>query len=136
MRAQRRSAPRRQAPDASARADRAGRAVLDQAWGLIHYRTELSGRQSTTKLKITGLGDRALVFLDGKQIGALDRNQPDGAVDITADGGTSTLDLPADPSGRVNFGPGLNDPKGITGKVFLGDEELHNWEIRSLPLDE
>ncbi|MGP3976156.1 glycoside hydrolase family 35 protein [Streptomyces sp. 8N114] len=110
--------------------------ALGQAFGLIHYRTKLSGHQGTAKLKITGLGDRALVFLDGKQIGTLDRNQPDGTVDVTADGATSTLDVLVDPTGRVNFGKGLNDPKGITGKVLLGDKELRNWEIRSLPLDD
>lgn len=109
--------------------------ALGQPHGLIHYRTRVRGPQGTQRLRITGLGDRALVFGDGKRIGTFDRNQPLHTVDFTVAGASGTLDLLVDPTGRVNFGQGLNDPKGISGKVFLDDEELHDWEIRRLPLD-
>ncbi|WP_260636883.1 glycoside hydrolase family 35 protein [Streptomyces angustmyceticus] len=110
--------------------------ALGQSYGLIHYRTRVRGAQGTRRLRVTGLGDRALVFGDGKRIGTFDRNQPDHTLDVTATGGSTTLDLLVDPTGRINFGQGLNDPKGISGKVLLDDEELHGWEIRRLTLDD
>lgn len=110
--------------------------ALGQSYGLIHYRTRVRGAQGTRRLRVTGLGDRALVFGDGKRIGTFDRNQPDHTLDVTVTGGSTTLDLLVDPTGRINFGQGLNDPKGISGKVLLDDEELHGWEIRRLTLDD
>ncbi|MGW2918799.1 glycoside hydrolase family 35 protein [Streptomyces angustmyceticus] len=110
--------------------------ALGQSYGLIHYRTRVRGARGTRRLRVTGLGDRALVFADGKRIGTFDRNQPDHTLDVTATGGSTTLDLLVDPTGRINFGQGLNDPKGISGKVLLDDEELHGWEIRRLTLDD
>ncbi|MGX7761458.1 glycoside hydrolase family 35 protein [Streptomyces angustmyceticus] len=110
--------------------------ALGQSYGLIHYRTRVRGAQGTRRLRVTGLGDRALVFADGKRIGTFDRNQPDHTLDVTVTGGSTTLDLLVDPTGRINFGQGLNDPKGISGKVLLDDEELHGWEIRRLTLDD
>lgn len=109
--------------------------ALGQPHGLIHYRTRVRGPQETKRLRLTGLGDRALVFSDGKRIGTFDRNQPDYSVDFTVPGASSTLDLLVDPTGRVNFGHEFNDPKGISGAVLLNDEEVHDWEIRRLPLD-
>ncbi|MGI5256012.1 glycoside hydrolase family 35 protein [Streptomyces angustmyceticus] len=110
--------------------------ALGQSYGLIHYRTRVRGARRARRLRVTGLGDRALVFGDGKRIGTFDRNQPDHTVDVTVTGGSTTLDLLVDPTGRINFGQGLNDPKGISGKVLLDDEELHGWEIRRLTLDD
>ncbi|MFE1767096.1 beta-galactosidase family protein [Streptomyces angustmyceticus] len=110
--------------------------ALGQSYGLIHYRTRVRGAQGTRRLRVTGLGDRALVFADDKRIGTFDRNQPDHTLDVTVTGGSTTLDLLVDPTGRINFGQGLNDPKGISGKVLLDDEELHGWEIRRLTLDD
>ncbi|GES29858.1 beta-galactosidase family protein [Streptomyces angustmyceticus] len=110
--------------------------ALGQSYGLIHYRTRVRGPQGTRRLRVTGLGDRALVFGDGKRIGTFDRNQPEHAVDVTVTGGSTTLDLLVDPTGRINFGQGLNDPKGISGKVLLDEEEPHDWEIRRLTLDD
>ncbi|MGW7636573.1 glycoside hydrolase family 35 protein [Streptomyces decoyicus] len=109
--------------------------AVGQSYGLIHYRTRVRGPQGAKGLRVTGLGDRALVFGDGKRIGTFDRNQPDHTVDFTVAGASSTLDLLVDPTGRVNFGRSFNDPKGISGKVLLDDEELSDWEIRRLPLD-
>ncbi|WP_018542846.1 MULTISPECIES: beta-galactosidase family protein [unclassified Streptomyces] len=109
--------------------------ALGQPHGLIHYRTRVRGPQGTRDLRVTGLGDRALVFADGRRIGTFDRNQPDHSIDFTVAGASSALDLLVDPTGRVNFGQGLNDPKGISGRVLLDNEELHDWEIRRLPLD-
>ncbi|MFH1567795.1 MAG: beta-galactosidase, partial [Gemmatimonadota bacterium] len=44
------------------------------------------------------------------------------------------LDLLVENLGRVNYGPDLLDRKGITEGVLLGQQYLHGWTIRSLPL--
>jgi len=38
--------------------------------------------------------------------------------------------------GRINFGDWLEDRKGITDCVMLGQTILHEWTIYSLPLDD
>ncbi|MFD0492202.1 glycoside hydrolase family 35 protein [Saccharopolyspora erythraea] len=107
-----------------------------QPYGLIHYRTTVQGPRQTAGLRVSGLADRALVFSDGKYLGALDRNTPDLTIDVAVPGRTGRLDLLVDTGGRVNFGHQLSDPKGITDRVLLGMQALHGWEIRPLPLED
>ncbi|SHH05658.1 glycoside hydrolase family 35 protein [Streptoalloteichus hindustanus] len=109
---------------------------LGQPHGLIHYRTTVQGPRAKRSLRVPGLGDRALVFLDGKEIGLLDRNKPDQGVDVAVTGDSARLELLVDAGGRLNFGQNLNDTKGIRGNVLLGAQALFNWEIFPLPLDD
>ena len=37
--------------------------------------------------------------------------------------------------GRVNYGPLMRDPKGITEGIRLGNQFLYDWTIRPLPLE-
>lgn len=105
--------------------------------GLVLYRTELDGPRSAQPLTVPGLGDRATVFLEGQPIGHLDRNNPRGsAVQVAVDAGQSQLDILVDSSGRVNYGPRLRDPKGISGPVLLGTQALFGWQVCPLPLDD
>ncbi|AHI00899.1 glycoside hydrolase family 35 protein [Kutzneria albida] len=109
---------------------------LGQSFGLVHYRARVQGPRSTATLRVTGLADRALVFLDGKPVGVLDRNTPKQGVAVTIGGSSAVLDLLVDTGGRVNFGQQLADRKGISGPVMLGGQALYGWEIRPLPLDD
>lgn len=72
---------------------------------------------------------------DGKVIGRLDRrlNQSSLTVDLAA--GTQ-LDLLVEAMGRIGFGAKLvEDNKGITRGVKLGEVELEDWMVYPLPLD-
>ena len=47
----------------------------------------------------------------------------------------ATLDILVENMGRINYGPEmLDNRKGITEKVTLGDRELTGWEIYPLPM--
>ncbi|SEF23631.1 beta-galactosidase [Amycolatopsis pretoriensis] len=109
---------------------------VGQSTGLIHYRTTVRGPHSGP-LSIHGLADRASVFVDGKFLGVLDRNQPSGTVDLSLSEPTTQLDILVDAMGRVNYGPYLADRKGIDGWVAMSTQQkLFGWEIRPLPLDD
>jgi beta-galactosidase len=65
----------------------------------------------------------------------IDRGLNQTSAEIVFDAG-EPLDLLVENMGRVNFGPNLvNERKGITEKVALNGEELHDWQIYSLPLN-
>ncbi|MEU6270798.1 beta-galactosidase, partial [Saccharopolyspora shandongensis] len=110
--------------------------ALGQPHGLIHYRTRVQGPRETAGLRVRGLADRALVFADGEPLGTLDRNDPQGSVEVPVPSESVLLDLLVDTGGRINYGHRLNDPKGITDRVLHGSQALFGWEIRPLPLDD
>jgi beta-galactosidase len=109
---------------------------LGQAYGYVLYRTMVKGGSSGL-LKIRGLRDYGIVFIDGRQVGILDRRLNQDSLSITLSGDSARLDILVENSGRVNFGPYLlKNKKGITEKVSFGDKELKGWRMYSLPFDD
>jgi beta-galactosidase len=107
-----------------------------QYHGFMIYRTRLIGRTSGV-LTVTDLHDYALVFLDGKYVGTLDRRLGTNTITLPDSGPrTPVLELLVEGMGRVNYGPALIDRKGITDRVTLGGMTLMNWEVTGLPMDE
>lgn len=47
----------------------------------------------------------------------------------------ATLDILVENMGRINYGPHLQDPKGILGDVTLDNVVLRNWKMYPLHLD-
>ncbi|WP_328806643.1 glycoside hydrolase family 35 protein [Streptacidiphilus fuscans] len=109
--------------------------TVGQSLGLIQYRTRLRGPLARTELRIDGLADRAQVFLNGEAIGVLERNHPDRSITLSVPDGGAELELLVENQGRINYGPRLEDRKGITGGVRLDGQYQFGWEIRPLPLD-
>ncbi len=112
----------------------------DQDYGLILYRTKLPAGPAAT-LEAAAIHDVGQVFLDGKRIGFTDRRSRQYAVELPARDRETTLDILVEAMGRVNFGVEVHDRKGIHKPVTLtvGEgkpQELSNWEVFSLPLDE
>ncbi|WP_330261227.1 glycoside hydrolase family 35 protein [Streptomyces sp. NBC_00539] len=107
---------------------------LGQDHGLIHYRTTVTGPRPAMPVRIDGLGDRAYLFADGHLLGVLDRNAPDDGIDLPVDEGGVVLDVLVRAQGRVNYGPLLDDRKGIWRGVRHGHQHLFEWEVRPLPL--
>ncbi len=106
---------------------------IGQDYGFVLYRTKLTGPVSG-KLVVKDVRDFAVVMLNGKRIGAIDRRHKAAPLQIDVTGGEATLDILVENGGRINYGPLLLDNrKGITEYVRLGDKQVSGWEIYSLP---
>ena len=66
----------------------------------------------------------------------LERETGDEALSLEIPPQGVTLDLLVENMGRVNFGPGLIDRKGIVGSVMFDGQILFNWEVYPLPLND
>ena len=122
--------------------------ALDQDYGFILYSTQLEWtdeRQSA--LRIEGLADRALVYVDGRYCGCLMRDQETDPVRFSIAREGSRLDILVENMGRNNYGRHLKDFKGINGCVSVGfvqpdgsaaflDSFVMNWDIRTLPMQD
>ena len=106
---------------------------LGQSYGFILYSTELRGPRNNQKLHIRDVHDRALVFLDGRPLGVIERWNNE-SLDISVPAGGARLDILVENMGRINYGPLLRDPKGITKGVLLDNQFQFDWTIRPLPL--
>jgi beta-galactosidase len=106
---------------------------LGQAYGLILYRTHVTGPRTGQMLHLQEVHDRAQVFLNGVSIGTVERWDPKPLpVHIPPEG--ATLDILVENMGRINYGPQLKDYKGITEGVRLDNQFLFDWTIYPLPL--
>jgi beta-galactosidase len=109
---------------------------LHQAYGFVLYRTTLAGGKKGD-LVVQGLRDYALVFINGKRAGILDRRHGDSSIGVGLPSGRVTLDILVENLGRINFGPYLlHNKKGITGKVLFNNQELKDWNMYSLPFSD
>lgn len=108
---------------------------LNQAYGYVLYRTTLNNAGSGV-LKVKELRDYAIVFINGKRIGMLDRRTLLDSLQLPATKGKATLDILVENMGRINFGEYLlQNKKGITESVKLAGKELKGWQMYSLPFD-
>ena len=108
---------------------------LGQAYGFTHYRTHASGPVHTV-FYLWEVKDRALVYLDGKQIFSYYRNDENNftpEVDIPPEG--ACLDILVENMGRINYGPLIGrDFKGICNGVSSSYQYLFNWDMYSLTI--
>jgi beta-galactosidase len=108
---------------------------LDQSYGDILYRKKIDA-DTSGELNIDGLHDYALVFINGKRVGTLDRRLKQSRLAIKLAKG-DTLDLLVQNDGRINFGEHmLTERKGIVGQVSLQGRPLSDWQIYSLPFSD
>lgn len=112
---------------------------FDQGWGSILYRTQLNPSDKEQTLIVTEAHDWAQVFLDGERIATFSRLKGEGTVQIPPIKEGAQLDILVESMGRMNFGKGIYDWKGITEKVELklGDttRQLKGWNVFNIPVD-
>lgn len=109
---------------------------LNQAYGFVWYRSTLDGGKTGT-LKIKDLRDYAVVMINGKRVGTVDRRKAQDSLSITLPKGKVTLDILVENLGRINFGPNLlKNKKGITESVSFAGTEVQNWLMYKLPFNE
>ena len=105
---------------------------LDESYGDILYRKHIDAATAGT-LHIDGLHDYAIVYVNSKRIGTLDRRLKQDSLPVKLAKG-DTLDLLVQNDGRINFGEKLvNERKGIVGVVSLQGQPLADWQIYALP---
>ncbi|MGZ3820871.1 MAG: beta-galactosidase, partial [Mucilaginibacter sp.] len=109
---------------------------LNQAYGYVLYRTEIKGGTKGA-LKIGGLRDYAVVMINGKTVGTLDRRLNQDSLLLDLPTGKVKLDVLVENMGRINFGKYLlQNKKGITGKVLFKGDEVINWKMFKFPFDD
>ncbi|MGV9689569.1 glycoside hydrolase family 35 protein [Streptomyces sp. NPDC003444] len=103
--------------------------------GLVRYRVAVPGPRQPYPLGVTGLRDRAVAYVDGAFAGVLDTGAGEDVTLAEPVAGPAVVDLWVESLGRVNYGPRLAEPKGITGGVRHERQYLHGVRARALRLD-
>ncbi|MEU8465684.1 beta-galactosidase [Streptomyces sp. NPDC029003] len=106
---------------------------LGQDFGFVLYETVLP-QAGPALLEPEQVRDRAQVFLDGQPVGVLERESHDRGLTFTVLRPGSVLSVLVENQGRVNYGPGIHDRKGLPGGVLLNGVPLVGWTSRPLPL--
>lgn len=100
-----------------------------QGYGFTLYSTFVRGPREENSLFIQEVRDRAHVFANGNFVGTVYRNDETPAVRLSVPAEGLRLDILVENMGRVNYGPYMRDPKGITEGVRLGQQFLFGWDI-------
>ncbi|MCX4862853.1 beta-galactosidase [Streptomyces sp. NBC_00257] len=108
---------------------------LEQDFGFVLYETKLP-LKGPALLEVEQVRDRAQVFVDGQPVGVLERESHEHALSFVVPRAGSTLSVLVENQGRVNYGQGIHDRKGLLGKVLLDGAEPAEWASRPLPLTE
>ena len=96
-------------------------------FGTVVYTTTLPALKTSATLH-TDVHDYAVVFMDGKRVGAINRAQSQNSVVIPACAEGTDLKMVVEGMGRINFGYGIYDYKGIVGQPCI---ELTNAGLRT-----
>jgi beta-galactosidase len=109
---------------------------LNQPYGYVLYERNFNQPISGT-LEITGLRDYAVVYVNGKQIGELNRYFKNYSMEIDIPF-NSKLSILVENMGRINYGAQIIfNNKGIISPVMINGMEIEgDWEMTQLPMDE
>lgn len=99
--------------------------------GLVVYDLDVPAPRQPYPLRLNGLRDRATVYVDGVKQSEVDTED---TVIGDLPGGVH-LQLWVESLGRVNYGPRLSEPKGITNGILHERQYLHGIRARPLRLD-
>ena len=107
---------------------------LNQGYGYVLYRRKFN-QPISGKLELKGLRDYALVYVNGKKVGELNRLSKTYSMDIDITF-NSTLDILVENMGRINYGSEIvHNLKGIISPVMIAGQEITgNWKMYKLPM--
>lgn len=103
----------------------------DDYYGYILYRTDVSGYEGI--LDIGTPHDRAMVYGDGKYLGVIERG---GVCDEINIKDISNLSILVENTGRINYGPKILEKKGLVEKVKIGEKEVKNFIMNTIPMND
>ena len=116
---------------------------MDCGWGMIEYTTTLPEVTEKSVLTLNDCHDFAMVYVDGKYIGKIDRVKNEKSIVLPPVKKGQVLNILVEAMGRINFGRAIKDFKGITHEVLLQAEvdghemtwNLKNWSIITMSDD-
>lgn len=107
---------------------------IGQSYGFVLYSTELEGPREDWELNFDAVHDRAVVFVDGKYKGYVERTRHKDTIRIPLKKGQKArLDILCENMGRVNYGNKIMDRKGLAG-IRFGLQYHFGWDMYSLPM--
>lgn len=89
--------------------------------------------QQVSVIEITGLNDRAIIYVNGTKVAILSRMVKKTSANIVVNK-FDLIHILVEDQGRINYGEKLLENKGITGQVKLNGIELLNWVQTNVPL--
>jgi len=115
--------------------------LYNQSSGFIMYETMLSPDPTISTdgvLSIPGVRDFAYIFMNSTLIGYVRRDESSTDISIPIKylqlGGS--LRILVEDMGRINYGHGLFDPKGLVEPIQLNSKTVSNtWTVYTLPLE-
>ncbi len=111
---------------------------LGQDYGYILYSAHIKGyfEPEPIPLKLLGVRDRALVFINGKYTATVLRDREEPEIHVRMDGAPIRVDILVENMGRINYGHKMeHELKGILGGVHIGIQtEIHGFTTRTLPM--
>lgn len=108
---------------------------LGRPFGFVLHETDLPA-PGPVVLHAEQVRDRAQVFVDGQPVGVLERENHEHALAFTVPRPGARLAVLVENQGRVNYGQGLHDRKGLLGRTTLNGAAPALWHSRALPLDD
>jgi len=116
---------------------------MDCGWGMIEYTTTLPEVPEKSVLVLNDCHDFAMVYIDDKYIGKIDRVKNEKSIVLPLVKKGQTLNILVEAMGRINFGRAIKDFKGITDEVLIQAEidghemtwNLKNWSIITMSDD-
>ena len=108
---------------------------IGQNYGYILYSTVVPKGLEEDRLFLDNVADRALVYLDGKKIATVDRNEPMPDVLFDTEDGDRRLDILVENRGRINYGTDIGDRKGLES-VRLSSAKLFGWTVYPLEMQD
>ena len=107
---------------------------VGQSYGFVLYSTELEGPREDWELNFDAVHDRAVVFVNGKYKGYVERTRHKDTIRIPLKKGQKAkLDILCENMGRVNYGNKIMDRKGLSG-IRFGLQYHFGWDMYSLPM--
>ncbi|KAG0432489.1 hypothetical protein HPB47_020797 [Ixodes persulcatus] len=106
---------------------------LGQDFGYVVYTTTIEFQpRSPTALAVPGISDRGYVYTRATRA-VLSNDHLTYSVPVVVQKGEN-LTIIVENTGRINFGSGNKDLKGIVSNVTLGGHLLTNWTMEGVPL--
>lgn len=109
---------------------------MGQDFGYVYYKSEIKGAVDNQELVLSGVHDRAHIYVNGERKALKERTRIDEKVFLSQQENESTkVEILLENMGRVNYGEKLFDKKGIMNGVRCGYRFHFGWESRSLKME-